>query len=191
MVAKDTSTMVKSNGETTRWEKSAGQNNQQNQARKRVGRYGQGDGLDKSVKETDTVRSQHDLKLQKPPSVDAAAAMMKVANVKQVLAIMEQEEVDSRQGSSFCGAAGIEEEMEGHTVQGWVEVWDQCSRMSMWSKRPGRRWMVAVIQKLWDVAWDLWEQRNGIRSVRMLLRVNVTFGDIADEKFSRPPFNIG
>ena len=51
--------------------------------------------------------------------------------------------------------------------------------------------MVALIQKLWDVAWDLWEERNGIRNERRLLGVNVTIGDIADEKFSRPPFNVG
>ena len=27
--------------------------------------------------------------------------------------------------------------------------------------RTGRRWAVALIQKLWDIAWDLWEHRNG------------------------------
>jgi hypothetical protein len=26
----------------------------------------------------------------------------------------------------------------------------------------GKRWAIALIQKLWDTAWDLWEQRNGI-----------------------------
>jgi hypothetical protein len=53
------------------------------------------------------------------------------------------------------------------------------------------RWMVALIQKLWDVAWDLWEDQNGIRNMeRRLLGVNVKIGDITDEKFSRPPFNV-
>jgi hypothetical protein len=28
--------------------------------------------------------------------------------------------------------------------------------------RTGKRWTVALITKLWDIAWDLWEHRNGI-----------------------------
>ena len=30
------------------------------------------------------------------------------------------------------------------------------------SKKSGRRWTTALITKLWDIAWDLWEQRIGI-----------------------------
>jgi hypothetical protein len=30
------------------------------------------------------------------------------------------------------------------------------------SKKSGYRWTTALIQKLWDVAWDLWEYHNGI-----------------------------
>jgi hypothetical protein len=29
------------------------------------------------------------------------------------------------------------------------------------SRRTGKRWLVAVIKKLWEVAWDLWIDRNG------------------------------
>ena len=28
-------------------------------------------------------------------------------------------------------------------------------------KKTGRRWAVALIKKLWEVAWDKWECRNG------------------------------
>ena len=28
------------------------------------------------------------------------------------------------------------------------------------SRRSGRRWTISLIQKLWDIAWDLWENRN-------------------------------
>ena len=34
------------------------------------------------------------------------------------------------------------------------------------SRRSGLRWTVAIITKLWDVAWDLWEQRNGFLHAR-------------------------
>jgi hypothetical protein len=30
------------------------------------------------------------------------------------------------------------------------------------SPRTRRRWAIAIITKLWNVAWDLWEHRNGI-----------------------------
>ena len=52
---------------------------------------------------------------------------------------------------------------EGSVIQWWVEVLVQYSLRMACSKRLEWRWMVAVIQKLWDVAWDLWEQLNGIR----------------------------
>jgi len=29
-------------------------------------------------------------------------------------------------------------------------------------RRTGRRWLTAVIQKLWEIAWDLWDDRNSI-----------------------------
>ena len=34
------------------------------------------------------------------------------------------------------------------------------------SRRPGLRWTVAIITKLWDIAWDLWEQCNGFLHAR-------------------------
>lgn len=30
------------------------------------------------------------------------------------------------------------------------------------SRRSGLRWLSSLIKKLWQVAWDLWEHRNGI-----------------------------
>ena len=51
--------------------------------------------------------------------------------------------------------------LEGMPVQGWEEV---QQRYFVWRKKrqTGKRWLVAIIKKLWDVAWDLWEHRNGI-----------------------------
>jgi hypothetical protein len=25
-----------------------------------------------------------------------------------------------------------------------------------------KRWMIAILKKVWDISWDMWEQRNGI-----------------------------
>jgi hypothetical protein len=35
---------------------------------------------------------------------------------------------------------------------------------SMGHQRTGRRWLISLIKKLWEVAWDLWEDRNGIQA---------------------------
>ena len=51
--------------------------------------------------------------------------------------------------------------LEGTPVKQWAEV-QQCYYDWIKSKKSGERWLAAVIQKVWDVAWDLWEHRNSI-----------------------------
>jgi hypothetical protein len=34
--------------------------------------------------------------------------------------------------------------------------------MNFDSRRTGLRWLTALIQKLWDVAWDMWDHRNRV-----------------------------
>ena len=50
--------------------------------------------------------------------------------------------------------------------EGWlVQQWSSCQQryyQTCKSKRTGRRWTIEVIKKLWDIAWDLWEHRNGV-----------------------------
>lgn len=36
------------------------------------------------------------------------------------------------------------------------------------SRRSGLRWTIALIKKLWNIAWDLWSHRNGIEHARDL-----------------------
>jgi hypothetical protein len=51
--------------------------------------------------------------------------------------------------------------LEGLVSVEWAAV---QQRYYEWlgSRRHGRRWVTQLIAKLWDVAWDLWEHRNGI-----------------------------
>ena len=51
--------------------------------------------------------------------------------------------------------------LEGTPVKQWAEV-QQCYYDWIKSKKSGERWLTAIIQKVWDVAWDLWEHRNSI-----------------------------
>jgi hypothetical protein len=50
--------------------------------------------------------------------------------------------------------------LKGCMDVGWTEAQALYYKM-IGSRRSGLWWTVAVIKKLWDVAWDLWEQRNG------------------------------
>jgi hypothetical protein len=76
----------------------------------------------------------------------------------------------STQASSFLGLratidaqdrVGWQAMLEGLPVHGWAEV---QHRYLVWRKkrRTGKRWLASIIQKLWDVAWDLWDHRNRI-----------------------------
>ena len=51
--------------------------------------------------------------------------------------------------------------LEGMPVFGWEEV---QQRYLVWRKKrsTGKRWLLAIIQNLWDIAWDLWDHRNNI-----------------------------
>jgi hypothetical protein len=56
---------------------------------------------------------------------------------------------------------GWEALLEGAPAIGWREV-QQAYLEWLGSRKTGERWLSALIQKLWDVAWDLWSHRNRI-----------------------------
>lgn len=58
-------------------------------------------------------------------------------------------------------ALGWNQFFEGWLSRLWV-VEQQHFYTATRSQRMGKRWVSALIQKLWDTAWDLWEHRNGV-----------------------------
>jgi hypothetical protein len=54
----------------------------------------------------------------------------------------------------------------GIFFEGWMNVaWEEaqqnyCSLLK--SRHNSKMWAISLIKKLWIVAWDLWEHRNGI-----------------------------
>jgi len=71
--------------------------------------------------------------------------------------------------SSFLG---LRQAIESQNRIGWRALLEGCvsvywqevqQRYYEWvgSRRTGRRWVSQLILKLWEVAWDLWEHRNG------------------------------
>jgi hypothetical protein len=50
---------------------------------------------------------------------------------------------------------------EGRAVIGWSRAQETFFKQQK-SMRSGKRWLSMVIRKLFDIAWDFWEHRNGI-----------------------------
>jgi len=50
---------------------------------------------------------------------------------------------------------------EGWFVKQWA-VYQQRYYELIKASRTGRRWVSAIIQKLWNTAWDMWEHCNGV-----------------------------
>jgi ribosomal protein S14 len=60
-------------------------------------------------------------------------------------------------------ALGWDAAFEGKWHKGWAEIQQQYySHLGM--RRTGRRWMISIITKLFDVSWDLWMDRNGVNA---------------------------
>ena len=51
--------------------------------------------------------------------------------------------------------------LDGTPVLGWAEV-QQSFYEWKGSRKLGQRWLLALIQKLWDVSWDQWQYRNSV-----------------------------
>jgi hypothetical protein len=48
-----------------------------------------------------------------------------------------------------------------HLAQDWEHAQTAHYKWCQ-SRKSGRRWTIAIIQKLWDIAWDLWENCDDI-----------------------------
>jgi hypothetical protein len=56
---------------------------------------------------------------------------------------------------------GARQFFEGWTHHEWEKLQEQYYS-GIKSRRSSKRWATALITKLWNVAWDLWEFRNGV-----------------------------
>jgi hypothetical protein len=68
---------------------------------------------------------------------------------------------DLQQALNVQDDIGWENFFEGCIAQEWEAI---QSTHYQWckSRKSSRRWTVSLIQKLWDISWDLWEHRIGI-----------------------------
>jgi hypothetical protein len=49
----------------------------------------------------------------------------------------------------------------GRLLTRWADA-QQRYLESIDKRNTGRRWTIAILAKIWDISWDIWEQRNGI-----------------------------
>ncbi len=51
-------------------------------------------------------------------------------------------------------------------LEGWIakewELVQQAYYQLIQSRRTGKRWLISIIKKLWQVAWDMWDHQNQI-----------------------------
>jgi hypothetical protein len=67
----------------------------------------------------------------------------------------------AEQTADLQSAVGWKHFFEGRHHKQWQTLQEQYYSKHSISKS-GKRWSRAIIIKLWDIAWDLWEHRNGI-----------------------------
>jgi hypothetical protein len=68
-------------------------------------------------------------------------------------------------GNTKAGQAGILQNRMGwkHLFEGRPhKIWRQIQTTHYGSERLGKRWIGELVKKTWQIAWDLWEHRNGI-----------------------------
>jgi hypothetical protein len=79
-----------------------------------------------------------------------SAAPVPVATVDGLRAVVQQQD-----------KIGWKILLEGRPVLGWSTVQDRYLQ-KIHSRRSGLRWLTALIQKLWFIAWDMWDHRNKV-----------------------------
>jgi hypothetical protein len=74
--------------------------------------------------------------------------------------------------------------LAGIPVIGWAEV---QQRYLVWRKKrkTGKRWLSAIIQKLWNVAWDMWDHQNSILHDSDINEAEQQLNREVEEEFTR------
>ena len=77
--------------------------------------------------------------------------------------------------------------LEGVTPLSW-ETHQSAHYLTSGQPYSGKRWVSALIRKLWEIAWDIWELRNNIaHKTNHLALLSETDQRIKDELESGPP----
>jgi hypothetical protein len=78
-------------------------------------------------------------------------------------------------------SAGWDFLLEGCFVSTWADSQQQYFTI-MGRKSSGKRWLTSLIKKLLDIAWDLWEHRNGIEHINDRASLEIKLNEKIEEE---------
>jgi hypothetical protein len=73
--------------------------------------------------------------------------------------------LDLRKALEEQTAIGWDAAMEGRWSSLPIDI-QQRHFTQIKKKRSGKRWLTAIIKRMWDISWDLWQHRNDVQVIR-------------------------
>ena len=89
-----------------------------------------------------------------------------------------------REATAGQDKMGWDAAFEGNWHIDWIEV-QQRYYQFVGSRRTGKRWLVSLIKKLWDIAWDLWKDRNHVNAQLKTARLRAVLEKQVSREYHR------
>ena len=77
---------------------------------------------------------------------------------------------------------GWDAAFEGNFSTAWIEVQQRYYEF-VGSRRTGRRWLISLIKKFWEIAWDLWKDRNRVNALQKEARLHSKLEDRVSQEY--------
>lgn len=79
--------------------------------------------------------------------------------------------------------------LEGCPALAWAEV-QQAYYRTFGSKRTGRRWVTALVQKLAETAWHMWDHRNSVNNDKETATLSLEVNRQIEEEYRQGFWNL-
>jgi hypothetical protein len=73
--------------------------------------------------------------------------------------------LDLRKALEAQNDIGWDAALEGRWSMLWIDI-QQRHFTQIKKRRSGKRWLTAIIKRMWDISWDLWQHRNDEQVLR-------------------------
>jgi hypothetical protein len=91
----------------------------------------------------------------------------------------------AEQAADLQSNIGWKHFFEGRQIRQWRTLQEEYFRRKSICTS-GKRWSRAIILKLWDIAWDLWEHRNGIAHGKDSILLSIDINNKIKELWKNP-----
>jgi len=79
--------------------------------------------------------------------------------------------------------------LEGFPVLGWADIQQRAYDRSG-SKRTGRRWIAALVRKLAETVWNMWDHRNSVNNETATSLESIEVNQRIIEEYNRGFFHL-